>query len=126
MFIDMSHKHKHRDNNDDGPPSPPPETPKFERLKEAFGKGEATMLAQAATVGITFGVAIVLGVLGGWWLDKKLGTAPWFFLGGLMVGIGAGFKNLVTVSGRLDKIEKKRAEAARHRLLAPPDKDDHD
>lgn len=116
---------KDRD-NDGGPPPPPPETPKFEGLKEAFGKGEASMLAQAATVGIAFAVAIVLGLTAGWWLDKKLGTAPWFFLGGLMVGIAAGFKNLITVSARLDKLEKKKADRDKRRLFSPLDKGDHD
>ncbi len=34
--------------------------------------------------------AAALGSLGGWWLDKKLGTSPWLLVSGAMLGIGAG------------------------------------
>lgn len=96
----------------DGDQTPPPlvEAPKFNGLKKAFGGGEAHALAQASAVGMTFAVAIVLGLAAGWWLDKKLGTAPWCLLGGLLVGILAGFKNLFTLSDRMEKMSKKSAD----------------
>ncbi|UQZ91118.1 ATPase F0F1 [Deltaproteobacteria bacterium Smac51] len=68
------------------------------------------MMAQASAVGISFAVSIVLGLALGWWLDKKLGTAPWLLLLCLMLGIAAGFKNLFTVSARLEKASQKAAE----------------
>ncbi len=110
---------------DDGPPPPPPETHKFNWLKKAFGDEEAHMTAQASAVGITFAVAIVLGLALGWWLDKKFGTGPWCLLAGLMLGIAAGFKNLFTFSARLDRLSKKKAEEKKRRLMErfPPKKD---
>lgn len=109
-----------REHRDDGPPPPPPETPKFEKLKKIFGKGEAGMLAQASSVGIAFAVAIVLGLAIGWWLDEKFDASPKFLLGGLFIGIAAGFKNLFTVSARLDKMERRRAEEKKRGGPRPP------
>lgn len=111
-----------RDSVDQGPPPPPPEAPKFTSLKKTFGEGEGHMLAQASAVGITFAVAIVLGLALGWWVDKKFDTAPVGLLVGLLIGIAAGFKNLFTVSARLDRQAKKDAEKKRYRGPgAPPE-----
>ena len=33
---------------------------------------------------------VVLGTLGGWWLDKKLRTAPWLMVTGAVLGISVG------------------------------------
>lgn len=79
------------------------EAPKFSRLRKSFGPGEASALGQASAVGLTFVVAIVLGLAAGRWLDAKLGTAPWLLLAGLLVGIAAGFRNLFALSRRLDR-----------------------
>ncbi len=45
-------------------------------------------------VGITLVVATVIGLAGGYWLDRWLGTAPWLTMIGLGFGIAAGFVNL--------------------------------
>jgi ATP synthase protein I len=42
----------------------------------------------------TFPAAILLPALGGWWLDKKLGSDPWCVLSGLLLGLAAGFTYL--------------------------------
>lgn len=84
-------------------PPPLPEAPKFHAFKKFFGGGQAAMIGQASAVGIAFAVSIVLGLAAGLWLDKKLGTAPWFLLLCLFIGIAAGFRNLFTVSARLEK-----------------------
>jgi len=52
-----------------------------------MGEGYALM-----TAGITFAVAVALFVVGGIWLDHRLGTLPLFTILGTIVGIGlAGF-----------------------------------
>ncbi|MDR1043825.1 MAG: AtpZ/AtpI family protein [Candidatus Adiutrix sp.] len=109
--------------NPDRPPPPPLEAPQFKGLKKAFGDREAQMTAQASAVGLTFAVAIVLGLALGWWLDRKFGTAPWLLLVGLFLGIAAGFKNLFTVSARLDRLAQKAAEEKKHRRATgrPPE-----
>jgi F0F1-type ATP synthase assembly protein I len=48
-------------------------------------------------VGIEIAVAIVIGYLGGRFLDRKLGTDPWISYAGLLAGIGAAIKALLRV-----------------------------
>jgi ATP synthase protein I len=51
-------------------------------------------LGPLSAIGIYFGVSIALGLAIGFYLDKKLGTAPIFFLIFMILGIVAGFVNL--------------------------------
>ena len=46
---------------------------------------------QFAGVGWYMATAIVLGTLGGWWLDRQVGAAPLFLLLGLALGLTAAF-----------------------------------
>ncbi|MBI2153735.1 MAG: AtpZ/AtpI family protein [Candidatus Rokubacteria bacterium] len=48
-----------------------------------------------AFVGTTFVACIVVGLAGGYWADRWLGTEPWLLLVGLGTGIAAGFINLI-------------------------------
>ena len=48
-------------------------------------------------LGLTFVVAISGGALGGYWLDSHLGTTPWLFLVGALVGITAGFYHFFSI-----------------------------
>lgn len=45
----------------------------------------------------------VVGVLGGWLLDRWLGTAPWLLLGLSLVGICVGFYGFLKEMARLGK-----------------------
>jgi ATP synthase protein I len=51
-------------------------------------------LGELSTVGLTLVLATVIGLAGGYYLDKWLGTSPWLTLIGLLFGIAAGFVNL--------------------------------
>ena len=51
---------------------------------------EASSLS-LAHLGVTYAAAVVLYGLGGWWLDKKLGTLPLFTLLGVALGALGGF-----------------------------------
>ena len=51
-------------------------------------------LGYLSTVGLAMALAIALGAYGGYYLDKKFGTRPWFFYVGLCFGIAAAFRNL--------------------------------
>ena len=46
-------------------------------------------------VGIFFGVAIVIGFLGGRWLERRIGGAPWVSLAGVLLGVATGFRELI-------------------------------
>ena len=57
-----------------------------------------------ASVGIELAVSTVVGMLGGSWLDKKLGTAPYLAIAGLCLGVVAGFRSLIATARKsLDK-----------------------
>ena len=47
-----------------------------------------------SAVGIAFVLAIVIGAGGGYLLDRWLGTAPWFFFIGFILGFAAGVVNV--------------------------------
>ncbi|OGR43021.1 MAG: hypothetical protein A2X35_04670 [Elusimicrobia bacterium GWA2_61_42] len=44
-----------------------------------------------AQIGLELAVAVLAGFWGGYWLDKKLGWAPWLMLGGAAAGLAGGF-----------------------------------
>jgi ATP synthase protein I len=51
-------------------------------------------LGDVAAVGITLVLATVIGLAGGYYADRWLGTSPLFLLLGLALGIAAGFVSL--------------------------------
>ena len=51
-------------------------------------------LGEVSTVGMTLVVATVLGLVGGYYADRWLGTSPWLTLIGLGFGIASGFVSL--------------------------------
>ena len=50
-------------------------------------------------VGLTLVISTVLGLWGGYVLDRWLGSAPWLMLVGLLLGIASGFVNLFRAAG---------------------------
>ena len=67
----------------------------------------------ASSVGLELGIAVVLGLLVGYWLDQKLGTQPWMMLLWLVFGLIAGFRGVVRAIKRADI-------AAADETVAPP------
>jgi F0F1-type ATP synthase assembly protein I len=49
----------------------------------------------ASSVGLEFGIAVVVALLFGMWLDGRLGTEPWMMLIFLCIGLVAGFRNVL-------------------------------
>ncbi len=71
------------------------------------GKGDPQDAIRASSKfighGMSFAASILLFLLGGNWLDGKLGTSPVFALLGMLIGFGAGFWSLYShVSGLRD------------------------
>lgn len=61
----------------------------------------------ATSFGLTTGLRIyILGILGGNWLDEKLGTPPWFMLIGIVIAIILSFKFLLEQIIGIEKIPK--------------------
>ena len=63
-------------------------------------------LATLATVGLTFVVATAGGTVGGYFLDRWLGSTPWLTLIGLGLGIAAGFRDLFRALKRAEREER--------------------
>lgn len=53
-----------------------------------------------STVGISFVLAILIGVGAGVVLDRWLGTRPWFFFIFFVLGFAAGILNVYRTAGR--------------------------
>jgi ATP synthase protein I len=60
-------------------------------------------LGELSSIGITLVVATVIGLAGGYYLDRWLGTSPWLTLIGLVFGIAAGFVNLFRTVRRAER-----------------------
>ena len=67
--------------------------------------------ASIAHLGITYGAAVVLYGLGGWWLDRKLGTLPLFTLLGVALGAVGGFIWIYREVLRAEAHSRKKKEA---------------
>jgi len=61
--------------------------------------------ALLASVGIMFPVSITLGAAFGYFIDRKLGTLPWFSAIFLMLGIAAAFINLFKTLNNFEKLD---------------------
>lgn len=60
-------------------------------------------IGEVAQIGMTLVVATVIGLAGGYYADRWLGTTPWLTLVGLGFGIAAGFVNIVRVVKALER-----------------------
>lgn len=69
-------------------------------VMEEEKKGLLRTLGMVSTMGISFAVAIAIGVWLGLRLDAWLGTKPWFFFVFLFFGIVAGFRNIFILAGK--------------------------
>lgn len=54
-------------------------------------------------IGFQLAISVVIGVMLGRWLDARWGTTPWLTIGGMLLGSGAGFWNLIRLLKWKDK-----------------------
>ena len=57
------------------------------------------LFAESKNTGVVGLISTVLGLWGGYVLDRWLGSAPWLMLVGLLLGIASGFVNLFRAAG---------------------------
>lgn len=67
-------------------------------------------IASASVVGLNLVSATFVGLLMGWWLDRWLGTNPWLLLTFLVLGIAAGFKNVLHEVRKIQKADAQEQE----------------
>jgi F0F1-type ATP synthase assembly protein I len=72
------------------------------------------------TVGLDMVLAVVVGLLGGRWLDGRFGTRGWLTVIGFMFGVAASFNILFKAAKRLreetereDREQQRKAEQGR-------------
>ena len=56
-----------------------------------------------STVGISFVLAVGMGAMIGFYLDKWMGTGPWLFLLFILFGLAAGILNVYRTANRFLK-----------------------
>lgn len=73
-----------------------------------------TSPTEFAGLGLQFVIAILGGLYAGQWLDRSIGTAPWFLIIGVFLGAGLSFYSMYTklmkVQAREDAARKARRE----------------
>ena len=67
-----------------------------------FKKGLAAA-GRLGSIGIELGASIIVGLVGGHWIDGALGTSPWIALFGLTAGTIAGFRALIRTLNEHDR-----------------------
>ncbi len=66
-------------------------------------QGAWKALGELSSVGLALVLCTVIGLVGGYYADRLLGTSPWLLLIGLVLGIAAGFVNLFRSVTRADR-----------------------
>jgi ATP synthase protein I len=69
----------------------------------------AQALAVASQLGFVLGAAVLLGILGGSFLDNRFGTSPLFLIAGSILGMAAGIYSAAQIGKfLLDKFGRKK------------------
>jgi ATP synthase protein I len=63
------------------------------------------LMGRATTIGFFLVISTAIGFFIGNWLDHKLGTSPWLMLVFTLLGIIAGFRELIKLANDLSKEE---------------------
>lgn len=66
-----------------------------------------------ATVGLEFGLSLLVGLFGGRWLDKQLGTANWLTFIGFGFGVAAGYRAIYRAAKAANRDAEKEEAAER-------------
>jgi F0F1-type ATP synthase assembly protein I len=69
-------------------------------------------LAKLTSVGIEFSLSVLLGLLGGRWVDEKLGTSPWLMIVGLLLGVSAALRSLIRTARQANHESQSRPRDA--------------
>jgi ATP synthase protein I len=82
--------------------------PAAQRSRRAFNQ------LSASSVGLELGVAVIVSLLFGMWLDRKAGTQPWLMLAFLVIGLIAGFRNVFRAFARANRAADAEADEDTH------------
>ncbi len=65
-----------------------------------------------SSVGLELGISVIIGMLFGYWLDRKIGTEPWMMILFLVLGLVAGMRGVIRAVQRSDRAAARDAEEA--------------
>ena len=74
--------------------------------------GPLRTLSRLTGLGLLLGVYVALGALAGYYLDRWLKTEPWCLIIGMLLGIAAGFFELITVALRAEREETQTRDGS--------------
>jgi F0F1-type ATP synthase assembly protein I len=77
------------------------------RRTQAIGGGEF------AGLGLQFALVILVFTAAGIWLDKRLGTSPWFVVIGVFAGATGGFYSMYRKISMAQRRDERAREARR-------------
>ena len=58
------------------------------------GPSKFSRYLRFSSIGLELGGSVIVGLLGGQWLDTRFGTTPWLMIVGLGFGMAAGFRSI--------------------------------
>lgn len=76
-------------------------------MPEGKEKPFLKQLLEASTIGINLVLSTFVGFAIGYFLDKFFGTSPWLTVTFLIIGIIAGFRELLRIARKQDGSNKK-------------------
>lgn len=79
------------------------------------GEPPLVTMARYSGHGLTLALATAGFLFLGWWMDGKLGTAPWLTILGALVGAGGGFYHILQHLIFFPRAEEERRKAERDR-----------
>lgn len=91
-----------------------PRAPRPSRARSLFRDRYASskaLTSSVGTVGLEFALSIIIGFLGGRWLDGYFGTEPYLSIAGFGFGVAAGVRALV----RAARVMRREAESEERR-----------
>lgn len=79
-------------------------------MNEKKGKliPRSTELLRYSSLGLEMGVAIAIGLVIGIYLDRRFGSSPWLTIIFFLLGVAAGFKNIIRLI--IEEADKKENE----------------
>jgi len=75
----------------------------------AHGGRAAMQFLSSSSVGLELGISVIVGLLFGYWLDRKIGTEPWMMLLFLVLGLVAGMRGVIRAVHRSDRAAAREA-----------------
>lgn len=66
----------------------------------------------SSSVGLELGISVLIGLLFGYWLDRKLGSEPWLMILFLVLGFVGGMRGVIRAVKRADRAAERDAREA--------------